>query len=95
MVDIYDIIPASNDKATIAVLQPGTYAFPGQDPTAARFQTLLAKLSSHEDLASAARIDWGTPDDDHFEMQQGAPPIRVAGGEPLLGNFADAAAAMR
>ncbi|KAL2259839.1 hypothetical protein VTK26DRAFT_6338 [Humicola hyalothermophila] len=91
MVDIYDIVP--HDKAA----QPGPppYAYPGHDPTAARYQTLLSKLSSHDDLAAVARVDWGSPEDDTIEMQQGAVPIKVDGGDALVGNFADAAAAMR
>lgn len=92
MVDIYDIVP--HDKAA----QPGPppYAYTGQDPTVARYQTLLSKLSSHDDLASVARVDWGSPEDDHtIEMQQGTVPIKVDGGDTLVGYFADAAAAMR
>ncbi|KAK4135103.1 hypothetical protein BT67DRAFT_378966 [Trichocladium antarcticum] len=91
MVDIYDIVP--HDQAVQPVTTP--YAFPGQDPTVARYHTLLSKLSSYDDLASVARVDWGTPDDEIVEMQQGAAPIKKDGGDVLVGNFADAAAAMR
>ncbi|KAK4147344.1 uncharacterized protein C8A04DRAFT_9017 [Dichotomopilus funicola] len=91
MVDIYEIVP--QDKPTQAA--PDPYAYAGQDATTARYQTLLSKLSSHDDLLSVARVDWGTPDDDTIEMQQGAVPVKVDDGGSLVGNFADAAAAMR
>ncbi|KAL2141632.1 hypothetical protein VTI28DRAFT_2126 [Corynascus sepedonium] len=91
MVDIYDIVP--QDKTVQP--SPGPYVYVGQDATTVRYQTLLSKLSSHDDLLPAARVDWGSPDDDTIEMQQGAVPIKVDGSESLVGNFADAAAAMR
>ncbi len=92
MVDIYEIVP--QDKT--AQPAPGPYLYAGPDATTVRYQTLLSKLASHEDLASVARVDWGSPDDDTIEMQQGAAvPINVDGGDSLVGNFADAAAAMR
>jgi hypothetical protein len=91
MVDIYDIVP--HDKAMQPA--PPPYAYAGQDPTVARYQTLLSKLSSYDDLAAVARVDWGSPDDDIMEMQQGAVPIKDDGGDALVGNFADAADAMR
>jgi len=92
MVDIYEIVP--QDKTA----QPpaGPYIYAGQDATTVRYQTLLSKLASHDDLASVARVDWGSPDDDTIEMQQGAVPIKVDDDDDtLVGNFADAAAAMR
>ncbi|KAK4156555.1 hypothetical protein C8A00DRAFT_40956 [Chaetomidium leptoderma] len=88
MVDIYEIVP--QDKATQPF--PGPYIHAGQD--AITVQTLLSKLSSHDDLASVARVDWGSPDDDTIEMQQGTVSIKVDGGDNFVGNFADAAAAM-
>jgi hypothetical protein len=92
MVDIYDIVP--QDKAAHAAA-PTTYAYASQEPPLARYQTLLSKLSSHEDVAPVAHVDWGVPDDDTIEMQQSVVPIKLEGGEALVGNFADAAAAMR
>lgn len=91
MVDIYDIVP--QDKAVQSV--PPPYVLAGQDVNVARYQNLLSKLSSHDDLAAVARIDWGAPDDDNIEMQQSTVPIKLDGGDALVGNFADAAAAMR
>jgi hypothetical protein len=91
MVDIYEIVP--QDKAALPVSVPYVYA--GHDANTVQYQTLLSKLASHDDLPAVARVDWGTPDDDTIEMQQGVVPIKVDGGEALVGNFADAAAAMR
>ncbi|KAL2133839.1 hypothetical protein VTI74DRAFT_1562 [Chaetomium olivicolor] len=94
MVDIYEIV--SQDKAMQAA--PGPYAYAAQDSN--RYQALLSKLSSQDDLhtsmhTSVARVDWGTPEDDTIEIQQGTLPIKCDGGDALVGNFADAAAAMR
>lgn len=91
MVDIYDIVP--QDKAVQPA--PAPHAYAAQDATMARYHTLLSKLSSQDDLAAVARVDWGTPEDDNIEMQQNTLLIKVDGGELLVGNFADAAAAMR
>ncbi|KAK3380878.1 hypothetical protein B0H63DRAFT_523617 [Podospora didyma] len=93
MVDIYDIVPQENKVVQPA---PAPYAYAGQDARMARYQTLLSKLSSHGDLTTAvARVDWGIPEDDTIEMQQSPLPIKLEGGEALVGNFADAADAMR
>jgi hypothetical protein len=91
MVDIYEIVP--QDKTALPA--PGPYVYAGQDATTVRYQTLLSKLASHDDLASVARVDWGSPDDDTIELQNGDVPIQVNGGDSLVGNFTDAAAAMR
>ncbi|KAK4677461.1 hypothetical protein QC764_405160 [Podospora pseudoanserina] len=102
MVDIYDIAP-SNHRPASPFAAPDSpemqYAYPAAAPDAnlVRYHNLLSKLSSHDDLAAVARVDWGTPDDDTIEMQQNAViPIKVEGAtESLVGDFADAAAAMR
>jgi hypothetical protein len=91
MVDIYDIVP--QDKMLQDV--PAHYAHAGHDARMAPYQTLLSKLSSHDDLSSVARVDWGDPDDDTIEMQQSTVPVKLEPSEALVGNFADAAAAMR
>lgn len=91
MVDIYDIVP--QDK--VRQPAPVPYPYAAQDATMARYHALLSKLSSHDDLAAVARVDWGVPEDDNIEMHQDAVPIKVDGGNALVGNFADAAAAMR
>ncbi|KAJ4288713.1 hypothetical protein N0V88_007247 [Collariella sp. IMI 366227] len=95
MVDIYEIVP--HDKGMQSASAP--YAYAAHDSN--RYQALLSKLSSQDDLQSSlhtsvARVDWGTPEDDAIiEMQQGAVPLKFDGGDALVGNFADAATAMR
>ncbi|KAK3940451.1 late endosomal/lysosomal adaptor and MAPK and MTOR activator-domain-containing protein [Diplogelasinospora grovesii] len=105
MVDIYDIVP--QDKAVVqpaqAAAAPAPFTYAAQEARMARYQTLLSKLSSHDEdyllTTSVARVDWGVPEDDNIEMQKSvlaAPVVKLEGGEgPLVGNFADAAAAMR
>ncbi|KAK4194256.1 hypothetical protein QBC40DRAFT_320869 [Triangularia verruculosa] len=102
MVDIYDIVPSTQRTASPSAAPDSPempYAYPAAvpDTNLVRYHNLLSKLSSHDDLAAVARVDWGTPDDDTIEMQQNAVvPIKLEGAaEPLVGNFADAAAAMR
>lgn len=96
MVDIYDIVPQGKAAAAPADAAPTpSYAYADDEPHTARYQTLLSKLSSHDDLAAVARVDWGVPEDDTIEMQQSLVPVKVEGSEALVGNFADAAAAMR
>ncbi len=97
LVDIYEIEP--QDKA-LQSSPAHTYAHAGQEARMARYQTLLPPplswLSSHDDLNSAARVDSSTPEDDPSEMQKGVTlPSKMEGGDALVGNFADAVAAMR
>ncbi|KAM7200011.1 Late endosomal/lysosomal adaptor and MAPK and MTOR activator domain containing protein [Rhypophila sp. PSN 637] len=99
MVDIYDIVP--QDKV-VQIAPAPSYMYAGQEgERMARYQTLLSKLSSHDDLASVARIDWGVPEDDStMELQHNsaaATLIKPLGpaNEALVGNFTDAAAIMR
>ncbi|KAL2264549.1 hypothetical protein VTJ83DRAFT_7059 [Remersonia thermophila] len=89
MVDVYDIVPQDRTQQPAA----NAYLYPGQDPVAVRYQTLLSKLASQEDLAAVARVDWGS-DDDTIEMQHGAPPVQIKGVDNLVGDFTAAAAAM-
>lgn len=77
-----------------------------QDMRLARLQSLLSRLTMHEDLsgtaAAVAHVDWGAAEDNHDEdvgpagMRTGGTLVKVEGsGDALVGNFADAAAAMR
>ncbi|KAH8896600.1 hypothetical protein GQ53DRAFT_743239 [Thozetella sp. PMI_491] len=94
LVDIYEIDP--QDK-TLQSSAAHPYAHVGQEARMARYQTLLTKLSSRDDFSSVARVDWGTPEDDPIEMQRSSPAaVKLEGsGGALVGNFADAVAAMR
>jgi hypothetical protein len=60
----------------------------------ARYQNLLSKLSQDE-LATEARVDWEVDEDENIEMQRKVLPARDDAAESLVGNFTDAAAAMR
>lgn len=97
MVDVYEIAPqdktAYNDETT------ANYAYAGQEARLARYQSLLTKLSAHDGPAAAAvagRVDWDGHDEDDIETQRDAGLVKVeASGEPLVGTFGEAAAAMR
>lgn len=91
MVDVYEIAP--HDKSMHAAAA-APYAYAGQEARMARYQNLLSKLS-HDELATAARVDWEAADDDNIEMQGNTLPVKAEATEPLVGDFADAAAAMR
>jgi hypothetical protein len=101
MVDIYEIAPRNLGASQQQLEQ--TYAFAGQEARMARYRNLLAKLSTSEEdaLQSAAKVEWAgldsTDADTNIELQHTElVPIKVEGsGELLVGNFADAAAAMR
>ncbi|KAK4228662.1 late endosomal/lysosomal adaptor and MAPK and MTOR activator-domain-containing protein [Podospora fimiseda] len=95
MVDIYEIVPQGNLADHHTSTAATQFAYTAQDPMTTRYHTLLSKLASHEDLASVARVDWGTPDDDTIEIDHEPVPIKFDNSKPLVGNFTDAAAAMR
>lgn len=98
MVDIYEIAPQDNMPLTGP---PATqYAHAGQDARMARYQSLLTKLSSNEDLAGTAaiagRVDWDAPEEYNIEMQKNTLPLKVeVDSKPLVGTFAEAATAMK
>ncbi|KAH6685085.1 late endosomal/lysosomal adaptor and MAPK and MTOR activator-domain-containing protein [Plectosphaerella plurivora] len=93
MVDIFEIAP--QDPA----LRPAaaSFAYAGQEARIVRYQHLLSKLSGNEDGqdlvtgGAGVHVDWPeeTPGTPH-----GAPSIKSESDEPLVGTFADAAAAM-
>jgi hypothetical protein len=97
MVDIYEIAPQDsriqNDDTTASYVQAG------QEARMARYQSLLTKLSAHDGPGAAAvagRIDWDAPEEDEIETQGNGSLVQVeANGEPLVGTFGEAAAAMQ
>ncbi|KAB5543132.1 late endosomal/lysosomal adaptor and MAPK and MTOR activator-domain-containing protein [Coniochaeta sp. 2T2.1] len=98
MVDVYEIAPQDKDPHT--ELSATYYAPAGQEARMARYQTLLTKLASNDDLAGAAavagRIDWDAPDEDTVEVYPHTTPVKVeADNTPLVGTFAEAATAMK
>ncbi|KAJ9144252.1 hypothetical protein NKR23_g6007 [Pleurostoma richardsiae] len=94
MVDIFDIAPQESSGTPRNA--PAPFVFPGQEARLLKYQHLLSKLDSSEDdpTTAGARVDWFPPEDDHIEMQRSIPPVKEEAVEPLVGNFADAAAAM-
>jgi len=89
MVDVFEIAPSEAAPLTA----PASYALAGQEARAARYQNLLSKLAVTEELGPDARVDWAPRPDDTIEMQQGVPTVNAQAGEPLVGNFTDAATA--
>lgn len=97
MVDIYEMPPQGTGLHSSPNRHP-PYANAGQDARMARYQTLLRRLSARDETAAVARVDWGSPDCEPIEMQKNeasTPAVRLQGAGALVGNFADAVAAMR
>lgn len=95
MVDIFEITPAETSTRTSA----NAFAYTGQGARVARYQHLISKLDSEDNLASPAgvKVDW-MEDDDTTDTPGGndSAVSRPQNDEgPLVGTFADAAAAMR
>ncbi|KAM5342790.1 hypothetical protein ACJ41O_013756 [Fusarium nematophilum] len=94
MVDIFEIAPQEN--AARGTTTPFAYA--GQGARLARYQHLVSKLSSQGDNpAGGVKVDW-LPEDETIEMQKNGPAsIKTLESDdgPLVGTFADAAAAMQ
>ena len=89
MVDVFEIAPSEDAPRTT----PVPYALAGQEARVARYQNLLSKLAVTEELGPEVRVDWAPRADDTIEMQQNVPAVKAKVGEPLVGNFADAATA--
>lgn len=88
LVDIFEITPQETQDAHPTVLS-------GQDSRLMRYQTILSRLSADDDISPAAlqgHVDWSS-DDDTLELQGKPPSVKEGKGEPLVGTFADAAAA--
>lgn len=89
LVDIFEIHPQETAQAHQGML-------PGQDGRLARYHAILAKLSADDDSSRAGNVygqmDW-LSDDEVADMQASAPSIKEGAGQPLVGTFADAAAA--
>jgi hypothetical protein len=95
MVDIFDIAPQENTNRGTTT----PFAYAGQGARLARYQHLVSKLSNQGDNnpASGVKVDW-LPEDETIEMQKNGPAsIKTLESDegPLVGTFADAAAAMQ
>lgn len=97
MVDVFEIAP-HDSSARGGTSTPFAYA--GQGARVARYQHLVSKLSADEDGdAAGVKVDWLAEDDDTVELQSNRPAsiktLEDENGGPLVGTFADAAAAMQ
>lgn len=91
MVDIFEIAPIENPQRTA----PTAYALAGQEARLMRYHSLLSKLGSEDDTAvNGTKLDWIADEDDTMELQRSMPPIKAESEDALVGNFAEAAAAM-
>ncbi|CAM1505756.1 Fc.00g113930.m01.CDS01 [Cosmosporella sp. VM-42] len=94
MVDIFEIAP--QETTTRGASTPFAYA--GQGARLARYQHLVSKLNSQNDSPPpGVKVDW-LPEEETIEMQkngQGSVKTLDRDDEPLVGTFADAAAAMK
>jgi hypothetical protein len=94
MVDIFEIAP--QDPAVRGTATP--FAYTGQGARVARYQHLVSKLNTEEDATLAGvKVDW-LGEDDNLELQRNKPAsIKTIHSDdgPLVGTFADAAAAMK
>jgi hypothetical protein len=94
MVDIFEIAP--QDPASRGTSTP--FAYTGQGARVARYQHLVSKLNTEDDESLAGvKVDW-LGEDDTVELQRNQPAsIKTINSDdaPLVGTFADAAAAMK
>ena len=95
MVDIFEIAPQEPSTRSSSTTP---FAYSGQGARVARYQHLVSKLSTDNDSPPpGVKVDW-LADDDNIEMQRNRPAsVKTADGDddPLVGTFADAAAAMK
>lgn len=94
MVDIFEIAPQDNPNHG-----PTTpFAYAGQGARLARYQHLVSKLNAQgESPAGDVKVDW-IPEDENIELNKKGPAsIKTLESDdgPLVGTFADAAAAMQ
>jgi hypothetical protein len=94
MVDIFEIAPQETSTRKV----PTPFAYTGQGARVARYQHLVSKLNTDQDSPpGGVKVDW-LSEEDTIEMQKNRPAsVKTMEGNdgPLVGSFADAAAAMR
>jgi len=96
LVDIFALVPQNGAPAPSPV-------FPAQDAKRLRYQDVLAKMSTQDQLSQTKHASadntpivsdgWISEDDDMEEMKRHT-PVKSEGIGPLLGGFADAESAM-
>ncbi|KAI1204087.1 late endosomal/lysosomal adaptor and MAPK and MTOR activator-domain-containing protein [Annulohypoxylon truncatum] len=90
LVDVFEIAPQESQRTQPAL-------FSGQEARMARYQNILAKLSTETEATSAdggpGTVEWLLSEDDTVELQGNLPSIKDEAGGPLVGTFADITAA--
>ncbi|KAI1091051.1 late endosomal/lysosomal adaptor and MAPK and MTOR activator-domain-containing protein [Rostrohypoxylon terebratum] len=90
LVDVFEITPQESQRTQPAL-------FSGQEARMARYQNILAKLSTEGEMNSAdggpGAVEWLLSEDDTVELQGNLPIIKDEAGGPLVGTFADITAA--
>jgi hypothetical protein len=88
MVDVFEIAP---QDATARRAPLTSFAYAGQEARIVRYQHLLSKLGSGG-RDDCVQVDWLPPqEDDSIDCGE---IVKRESDEPLVGTFADAAAAM-
>jgi hypothetical protein len=91
LVDVFEITPQESQRTHPAI-------FSGQDARLTRYQNLLSKLSSDDGIANAdsnhGAAEWLLSEEDDVELPEQNITIKEGSAGPLVGTFADAAAAV-
>jgi len=91
MVDIFEIAPQLDSARPV----PAQLSYAGHEARIARYQTLISKLNlaSNEGANDGVQVEWLPQEEDgHIELHGDV--AAKPDDRPLVGTFADAAAAM-
>jgi hypothetical protein len=93
MVDIFEITPGESSTRTSS----NAFGYAGQGARVARYQHLISRLDSQDEAGTAGvKVDWMGEEDPGDNSTNNSAVARPPADEgPLVGTFADAAAAMR
>ncbi|KAI0405074.1 late endosomal/lysosomal adaptor and MAPK and MTOR activator-domain-containing protein [Xylaria palmicola] len=91
LIDVFEITPQESHR-------PPPAMFPGHDVRLARYQTILAKLSSEDGTATAdgnqGAVAWLVSEETNGDVAEHNITIKEGSAGPLVGTFADAVAAV-
>ncbi|KAI3324353.1 late endosomal/lysosomal adaptor and MAPK and MTOR activator-domain-containing protein [Xylariaceae sp. AK1471] len=91
LVDVFEITPQESQRTHPAI-------FSGHDARLTRYQNILSKLSSDDRTANAddnhGAVEWLLNEEDNAELPEQNITIKEGSAGPLVGTFADAAAAV-
>ncbi|KAI0164035.1 late endosomal/lysosomal adaptor and MAPK and MTOR activator-domain-containing protein [Xylariaceae sp. FL1272] len=86
LVDVFEITPQESQRPHPAI-------FAGQDARLSRYQNILSRLSTGDE-ATGGNVEWLVSEDDDGDQHDQPVTIKETSKEPLVGTFADAAAAV-